>query len=317
MAEQRLLWLNTRLKNNPNTMLSRCFYASRGLPLRQFASLVLAIALVLGLAACSGNDELDLPPGANSSEFELYNEAQRALQLLESRFPFGRYAEQAQLELIYAHYGNFELEAAIEAADRFIRLHPQHPNVDYAYYMKGLAAYSENQDLFARWLPRDNTTRDTSYAQESFSEFAQLLARFPDSVYAPDARARMVHLRNLLARAEINVANYYFRRGAYMAALNRGRYVVENFPQTPAVADGLAVMVQGYMLLGLDDLAQDSLDVLALNYPDHPSLDDSGNFISAFTSEGIERSWINRATFGLYDRPVPPEFDNRPADGSL
>ena len=319
-------------------MLSRCFPAPRPAPrldfrvrplLRTAALRLCLLALAVGIAACSSNEELDLPPGANSSEYELYREAQRylrnknydmavqALQLLESRFPFGRYAEQAQLELIYAHYGNFEIEAAIESADRFIRLHPQHPNVDYAYYMKGLAAYSENVDLFSRWLPKDDTRRDTSYAQEAFAEFAQLLARFPDSTYAPDARARMVHLRNLLARAEINVANYYFRRGAYLAALNRGRYVVENFPQTPAVADGLAVMVQGYKLMGLNDLAQDSLDVLVLNYPDHPSLDKNGNFISAYSSEGIERSWVNTASFGLFDRPVPPEFDNRPPDGSL
>jgi len=221
------------------------------------------------LGACSGNEDVELPPGADSSEFELYQEAQRylrnknhdlavqALQLLESRFPFGRYAEQAQLELIYAHYNNFEHEAAIEAADRFIRLHPQHPNVDYAFYMKGLAAYSENRGLFDRFLSQDVTQRDTGYARESFAEFAQLLSRYPDSSYAPDAKARMVHLRNLLARSEINVANYSFRRGAYLAALNRGRYVVENFSRTPAVADGLAIMVQAYTLLGLDDLADD------------------------------------------------------------
>jgi outer membrane protein assembly factor BamD len=127
----------------------------------------------------------------------------------------------------------------------------------------------------------------------------------------------MVHLRNLLARYEINVANYYFRRGAYLAAVNRGRYVVENFPQTPAVADGLAVMVQGYTLMGLDTLAGDSLDVLALNYPNHPSLDENGNFISNYNREGIERSWMNQITFGLVDQTEPPEFDNRPADGSL
>ncbi len=290
----------------------------------------LCLALTLAaLAACSSNEELDLPPGANSSEYELYQEAQnylrsknfdlavRALQLLESRYPFGRYAEQAQLELIYAHYNNYEPEAAIEAADRFIRLHPQHPNVDYAFYMKGLAAYTQDEGLLDRWVPRDKTNRDTGYAQEAFAEFAQLLARFPDSPYAPDARARMVHLRNLLARAEINVANYYFRRGAFVAAVNRGRYVVENFPQSPAVADGLAVMVQGYILLGLDELAQDSLDVLVLNYPDHPAVDDNGKFISSYTAEGLERSWINSASFGLFDKPTPPQFDNRPRDGSL
>ena len=284
---------------------------------------LLSLMMVL-LAACSGNEELELPPGANSSEYELYQEAQRylknknyelavqALQLLESRYPFGRFAEQAQLELVYAHYNNYEHEAAIEAADRFIRLHPQHPSIDYAYYMKGLAAYTANQGLFDRFLPSDVTRRDVSHAREAFAEFAQLLSRYPDSSHAPDARARMVHLRNLLARAEINVANYYFQRGAYLAATNRGRYVVENFPHTPAVADGLAVMVQGYLLLDLEELAQDSLDVLVLNYPDHPSVDKNGNFISNYSFDGPARSFWNRISFGLIDRPTPPQFDNRP-----
>ena len=299
-------------------MLSRCKTLKTGL----------VALLLLALVGCVGNDELELPPGANSSEFELYQEAQRylrnknfdlavqALQLLESRFPFGRYAEQAQLELIYAHYNNFEHEACIEAADRFIRLHPQHPTVDYAYYMKGLSAYTQDEGLFDRFLSRDITKRDTGYARESFAEFAQLLSRYPDSPYASDAKARMVHLRNMLARSEINIANYYFRRGAYLAAVNRGRYVVENFPQTPAVGDGLAVMVQGYTLLGLEELAQDSLDVLVLNYPGHPSVDSNGQFISNYTAEGPQRSWYNRVTLGLIDRPRPPEFNNRPPDGS-
>jgi outer membrane protein assembly factor BamD len=282
----------------------------------------------MALIACSSNDELDLPPGANSSEVELYREAQRylrngnydlavqSLQMLESRFPFGKYAEQAQLELVYAHYNNYEREAAIEAADRFIRLHPQHPNVDYAYYMKGLSAYAADESLFDRFIPTDKAQRDTASAREAFSEFAQLLARYPASTYAADAKARMIHLRNLLARAEIEVANYYFRRGAFIAATNRGRYVVENFPQTPAVSDGLAVMVQGYLLLGLDELAEQSLNVLALNYPSHPSLDESGNFVSRYTIDGPERSTINSMTLGLFDQPRPPNFDNRPSDGS-
>jgi len=295
---------------------------------RSILKLLLLSLFVAGLAACSNKEELDLPPGATSNEAELYHTAQRylrngnyelavrSLQLLESRFPFGRYAEQAQLELIYAHYNNYEHEASIEAADRFIRLHPQHPNVDYAFYMKGLAAYTVDQGILDRFLPSDKTQRDASFARESFSEFAQLLARYPDSPYATDAKARMVHLRNLLARHEINVANYYFKRGAYLAATNRGRYVVENFQHTPAVADGLAVMVQGYHLLGLDDLGQDSLDVLALNYPEHPSLDNSGNFIYGYTLEGAERPMLNKATLGLFGKPTPPAFDNRPPDAS-
>lgn len=283
---------------------------------------ILIILLSLIIVACSGNDELP-ELAADTGEQQMYDEAQRhqrnnnwdlavrSLQLLESRYPFGKYAEQAQLELIYAHYGAYEHEAAVEAADRFIRLHPQHPNVDYAYYMKGLAAYTGNEDVFDRFLPSDETKRDTSQAKEAFAEFSQLLSRFPESPYAADARARMIHLRNLLARHEIVVANYYFRRGAYLAAANRGRYVVENFQQTPAVADGLAVMAQGYILLGLDDLAQDSIDTLALNYRDHPSLDKNGEFKSVYTLDGLQRSWINKLSFGLFDPPKPPQFDNR------
>lgn len=244
-----------------------------------------------------------------SGNFDL---AVRSLQLLESRYPFGKYAEQAQLELIFAHYKAYEHEAAVEAADRFIRLHPQHPNVDYAFYMKGLSAYTGNEDIFNRFMPTDETERDTTQAKEAFAEFAQLVSRYPDSPYSADARARMIALRNVLARHEINVANYYLRRGAYLAATNRGRYVVENFQRTPAVADGLAVMAQGYILLGMTDLARDAIDVLAMNYPEHPSIDKNGQFDSVYTLDGLQRSWLNKLSFGLVDPPQPPQFDNRP-----
>lgn len=283
---------------------------------------ILIIFTSFALWGCSSNDEL--PELADSGEQQMYDQAQeylenenysqgvRALQLLESRYPFGKYAEQAQLELIYAHYQAYEHEAAVEAADRFIRLHPQHPNVDYAYYMKGLAAYTGNEDIFDRFVSTDSSKRDTNHAKEAFAEFSQLVARFPASPYSADARARMVSLRNLLARHEIGVANYYFRRGAYLAATNRGAYVVENFQRTPAVADGLAVMAQGYILLGYNELAKDTIAILALNYPEHYSLDKNGEFQSVYTLEGLQRSWINRASFGLFDPPEPPQFDNRP-----
>lgn len=293
----------------------------RGLP-----ALCLALAIVAAASACGGNNK-DSTLDADSGEQQLYEQAQRflnarnydlairALQALESRYPFGRYAEQAQLELIYAHYGAFEPETAVEAANRFIRLHPQHPSVDYAYYMKGLATATSNQNFLTRFTPTDPTKRDTNYAKDAFAEFAQLVSRFPDSPYAVDAKARMVHLRNLLARNEIHVANYYFRRGAYLAAVNRGRYVVENFQRTPAVPDGLAVMAQGYLLLGMDDLARDAIDTLALNYPEHPSLNKNGQFDTAHTRQGLQRSLINRASFGLFDPPKPPQFDSRKSRG--
>ena len=288
------------------------------------ASQALLFSLLLFISGCSwfcGDDDELI---ADSGEQQMYREAQRhlknenfslavrSLQGLESRYPFGQYAEQAQLELIYAHYSGYEFAAANEAADRFIRLHPRHPSVDYAYYMKGLAAYDIEPGFFSRFIPSDDTKRDVSHIQTAFAEFAQLLARFPDSAYAPDARQRMVHMRNMLARNEIHVANYYFRRGAYMAALNRGKYVVEHMQQTPSVADGLAIMGQAYLLLGLNDLAEDSIAVLCENYPDHPNLTSGCEFDSVYTMDGLQRSWINRATLGLFDPPKPPQFNYRP-----
>ena len=284
---------------------------------------VLILLFGLALYGCSSNDELpDIADDAG--EQQIYDEAQRYLQgdnydlavksyqALEARYPFGKYAEQAQLEIIFAHYNAYEHEAAVEAADRFIRLHPQHPNVDYAYYMKGLAAYSSNDDLLDRFLPTDPSKRDTDHAREAFAEFSQLVARFPDSPYAADAKARMVSLRNLLAQHEINVANYYLKRGAYLAAVNRGRFVVENFQRTPAVADGLAIMAQGYLLLGMDDLANESIKVLAANYPDYPAFDKNGQFESGYSSDGAASSWVNKLSFGVFDPPRPPQFDTRP-----
>ncbi len=285
---------------------------------RRFAAL-LCFSLVL--SACSSTDD---KVNSDASEKQLYDIAQRQLesqnyssaiqnlQLLESRYPFGPFAEQAQLEIIYAYYRGFELESAIAAADRFIRLHPHHPSVDYAYYLKGLARYAEGQGFLDRFLPTDLTQRDPGPARDSFNDFAQLLARFPDSEYVPDAKARMVHLRNLLARYEIHVANYYFKRRAYQAAANRGRYVLENYQQTTAVPDALAVMVQAYQLLGLQDLADDSLRVLVANYPEHPALNKDGSFKTNFNPENQQRSMVNMLTFGLFDRNEPLTFDYRP-----
>ncbi len=282
------------------------------------AIILLSLALIGGCA--SKPKKLNVAEG--TGEQQIYRAAQKYLdsgnfalavqnlQLLESRYPFGRYAEQAQLEIIYAHYRSREPEAAIAAADRFIRLHPQHPNVDYAYYLRGLSNYTEGEGLLERFLPTDITTRDPGAAIQSFEDFRQLIQRYPESKYAADAKARMIYLRNRLARYEINVANYYFKRKAYLAAVNRGRYVIENLPQAEAVPDALAVMVQGYLLLGMKDLAQQSLLVLRTNYPKHPSLDSKGNFRSKVGTDR-ERSTLNKATFGLLGRDPAPVFDNR------
>ena len=276
---------------------------------------LLLIAILALTAACSSKQpEVD----ENLSEVELYQQAQAdldnrsytqaisKLKALESRYPFGRYAEQAQLELIYAYYKNAEPEAAKSSAERFIRLHPQHANVDYAYYLKGLASFDQDRGLLARFLPLDMTKRDPGAARDSYNEFAQLTSRYPTSRYAPDAKQRMIYLRNLLAAYEVHVGHYYLTRQAYVAAANRGRYVVENFQETPSVGDGLAIMTEAYQRLSLDDLAATSLETLKLNYPDHPSLE-SGEFVPR-EEEADNRSWLAKATLGLIetDTPLPP-----------
>ena len=277
------------------------------------------------LSSCSAfkKDQDNAEFGTGLIESELYeralsslesNQARTAveyLEALESQFPFGSYAEQAQLELIYAYYRSFDHEAAMAAADRFIRLHPEHPNVDYAYYMRGLITFTREASFIGQFLPLDITTRDPGSARESFAHFSELLVKYPNSTYGPDARKRLLYLRNVLARHEINVANYYFKRGAYLAATNRGKFVVENFQGSPAVPDGLAVMVQGYRLLGYRELADSAAKVLALNYPNHPALDEQGNFKDSDIDGAIERSWLNRATFGLVDRPPKLGYDSR------
>ncbi|XLY89224.1 outer membrane protein assembly factor BamD [Ectopseudomonas mendocina] len=276
---------------------------------------LLLIAILALTAACSSKQpEVD----ENLSEVELYQQAQAdldnrsytqaiaKLKALESRYPFGRYAEQAQLELIYAYYKNAEPEAAKSSAERFIRLHPQHANVDYAYYLKGLASFDQDRGLLARFLPLDMTKRDPGAARDSYNEFAQLTSRYPNSRYAPDAKQRMIYLRNLLAAYEVHVGHYYLTRQAYVAAANRGRYVVENFQETPSVGDGLAIMTEAYQRLSMDDLAATSLETLKLNYPDHPSLE-NGQFVTR-EEEADNRSWLAKATLGLIetDTPLPP-----------
>lgn len=278
--------------------------------------LLLLIALLLTGCGIFGGRDRDEFAGLSTEE-QFYRRALEQLnssnftgaiatyQALESRFPFGRFAAQAQIEIVYAYYRNGDMEAARAAADRFIRLHPDNENIDYAYYMRGLSSFRDSGGLMNRIIPIDYTKRDPGRAQESFNDFSQLLALYPDSAYAADARARMVYLRNNLAAYEIHVANYYLERRAYIAALRRGQYVVENFQGTPAVADGVAIMVEAYLRLGLNDLVDTTLALLKENYPQHASLDDDGEFI--IRTEITNPSLLYTVTFGLLgDNRVDP-----------
>jgi outer membrane protein assembly factor BamD len=194
-----------------------------------------------------------------------YEEAIELYEKLEARYPFGRYATQAQLDLAYAYYRYGEPESALAALDRFIELHPTSPYLAYAYYMKGIVNFNRNLDFISRFLPTDTSQRDPGAAVDAFSDFAEVVNRFPDSEYAADARQRMVYLRNTLARHEVHVARYYMKRGAYVAAANRAEEVVEKYQRTPAVKDALQVMVEAYDKLGLEQLSADAQRVLAVN----------------------------------------------------
>ncbi len=225
--------------------------AGSAVPIRTLWALLI-LCLLLGAASCSmipfigkDKDKKDFEQeDLNATEQMLYRNSQRSLragnyaaaieglQRLEARFPFGRYAEQAQLEIIYAHYMAASYESAKTAADRFIRLHPGHPHVDYAYYLKGLSSYSQNRSLMDRIYASDPAKRDMTSARDAYADFATLLARYPTSRYVPDARARMLYLRDLLARSELNIADYYMKRRAYAAAANRARYVIETYSKS-------------------------------------------------------------------------------------
>lgn len=218
-----------------------------------------------------------LDDGDHSDAIETYQE-------LESTYPFGEYTEQAQLEIIYAYYKNNDSEAALAAADRFIRLHPTHPHVDYAYYLKGLINFTADKGFLERLTKGSSSPdRDPRSAQESYNTFQELVNRFPDSRYAADARRRMAYLHNSLAMHEIYVADYYMRREAYVAVVNRGKHVLEQYSQTAATEHALGLMMLAYQRMGLEDLAKDSQRVLATNYPDSGYLSGSrptikGNF---------------------------------------
>lgn len=261
--------------------------------------------IIITLTACASDDDFS----AESTEEYLYNEAVDALrnnqfsaaianfQQLESLFPFGQYAAQAQIELVYAYFRAGEAESARAAADRFIRLYPDNENTDYAYYMKGLAFYTEDASTLGRFLPTDPSKRDPGNARESFTDFAQLVSRFPNSPYSADARARMIYLRNLLADYEIHVAEFYIERQAFLSALNRAKYVVENYQEAPAVPRAMEIMTEMYLRLGLNDLADSSLTVLRANYPDSNQLSENGDFI--VSTQITDPSFLYSVTFGL------------------
>jgi outer membrane protein assembly factor BamD len=245
--------------------------------MRSLASLLAVLALTL-LAGCGLLPE-QIDETAGWSANKLYAEAKTAMgegsydkavklfEKLEARYPYGRYAQQAQLEVAYAYYRQQETASAIAACDRFIRLHPNHPNVDYAYYLKGLVNFNEDLGMLGHLSMQDSSERDPKAAQESFEAFKALVARFPESKYAKDSTLRMAYLVNALASHEVHVARYYMRRGAYIAAANRAQMAMKTYPDAPANEEALFVMVKAYDALNMNDLRDDAERVMRKNFP--------------------------------------------------
>jgi outer membrane protein assembly factor BamD len=208
-----------------------------------------------------------------------YESAIAHYEKLESRFPYGRFAQQAQIDLAYAYWKSGEKESAVAACERFIKLHPNHPNVDYVYYLRGLIDFNEDLGLLGLVSQQDMTERDPKGARDSFNAFRELITRFPDSKYTPDATLRMTYLVNALAQLEVHVARYYMKRGAYLAAINRAQYAVKSFPDVPATEEALFIIVRAYDLLGMNDLRDDAERVMRHNFPN-----------SVYYTRGLDRS---------------------------
>ena len=231
------------------------------------------------LSACSSSPDEEELVLANQGAEALYEQAKKAMEIgnysnaaailsqLDSRYPFGPFSNQVQLDLIYADYKSGKIEEALATIDRFIRLNPSHSDVDYAYYMRGLVNMDSDSNFFQDLFDIDRADRDAEQARDAFSDFNSLITKYPDSKYAADARKRMIFIKDRLARYEIAVADYYMKRDAFVAAANRGQYVLEHFSDTPHVQKALEIMVVCYTNLGLDDLRDNALETLKLNYP--------------------------------------------------
>ena len=242
--------------------------ALRALVLAAFTSLIAACSSTGPYDETARWDAEELYEEAKSAQEDgIYDKAIKYFERLEARFPFGHYAQQAQIEIAYTHYKAGDTADAVAACDRFLRLFPDHENADYMYYLKGLASFSGNLGLFANLGGQDPTERDPKGMRDAFDSYKLLLQRFPNSRYAEDARQRSAWLVNALASHEIHVARYYLSRTAYVAAVNRAQDVIRNYAETPAVENALAIMVAAYDRLGIIDLRDDALAVMRLNYP--------------------------------------------------
>ncbi|TVP80920.1 outer membrane protein assembly factor BamD [Thioalkalivibrio sp.] len=272
-------------------------------------SLARSLIVLIVIITASGCASLREDPTLNWSASQLYGEAKAALdagnyeqaveyyELLEARFPFGRFAQQAQIEIPYAYYRAGEPEAALAAVDRFVQLNPRHPNLDYAYYLRGLINFNRDQGFLTRLFPMDPAEMDTKPLQQSFEDFGRLINEFPDSRYVEDSRQRMIFIRNALASHELRVAEFYVERQAWVAASQRARYVIERYQGAEVMPQALAILYQSYRALDLEDHAENTMAVLELNFPEHAEAARAGRPITVGAEAGGLRRWVERLPF--------------------
>lgn len=253
--------------------------------MRSSVLLALAALLIAGCGIFSGQDP-DETIGWSAQR--LYGEAKdhmaskqwdqaiKMFEKLEARFPYGRFAQQAQLEAAYCHWKAEDRASALAAAERFIKLYPNHPHVDYAYYLKGLVNFNEDQGILGFLAAPDMSDRDPKATREAFDAFREVVTRFPESKYAADSAARMRYLVNALASHEVHVARYYMKRSAYIAAANRAQHAIKYYPQAPAVEEAVFILVKAYDALGMTELRDAADRVMQKNFPESDYLKAGG-----------------------------------------
>ena len=282
------------------------------LPRYKITMLALSLGVASAFVGCSSNpskkDVVDKGPQSSeqvyfekaqkSLERNQYTDAVKSLEALDTYYPTGQYTQQAQLELLYAKFKQKDYEGTIALAERFIRLNPQHPNVDYAYYVRGVANMEMNYDSLIRYTSLQQSHRDVSYIKVAYQNFVDLIRRFPSSKYSVDAAQRMKYIGQELAESEMNAARFNIQRKAWLAAAERAQWVIEHYPQTPQTPEALATLAYSYQKLGDKATSQQYVDILKLNYPNLVKSNGEVNLRAARK----DSSWVNRATLGLLGR---------------
>jgi len=281
------------------------------LPRYKVTMLALTVGLATAFVGCSSNPKKDVvDTGPQSSEQIYFNKAMKSLdngqygdaakslEAIDTYYPTGQYAQQAQLELIYTKFKQKDYEGTIALADRFIRLNPQHPNLDYAYYVRGVANMEQNYDSMLRYTSLKQAHRDVGYLKVAYQNFVDLIRRYPSSQYSVDAAERMKYIGQELAESEMNAARFNIKRKAYLAAVERSQWVLEHYPQTPQIPEALATIAYGYDKLGDKATSEQYIEVLKKNYPILVKSNGEVNLRAARK----EASWVNRATLGIFGR---------------